>query len=58
MSFREIHTSVVNAGRQEDPTRADGAGLLTDSKEQRREGVVNGGPGSTQVLGGTARAAG
>ena len=54
MSFREIHTSVVNAGRQEDPTRADVAGLLTDSKEQRREGVVNGGPGSTQVLGGTA----
>ena len=48
----------MNAGRQEDPTGADVAGLQTDSKGERREGVVNGGPGSAQVLGGTARAAG
>ena len=49
---------MVNAGRQEDPTGADVAGLLTDSKGERSEGVVNGDPGSAQVLGGTARAAG
>lgn len=49
---------MVDAGRQEDPTGADVAGLRTDSKGEGREGVANGGPGSAQVLGGTARAAG